>query len=337
MSLPRLLALDAGGTSTRAVVVDASGHAYGYGFASGGNPTAAGIGEAAAAIGIAAEQALASSTSSDRPTVALIAMAGEKTAAFGMEVSRRLAALGVPDVVLEHDLLGVFHSGTAARDGYAVIAGTGTVAARIRAGRLDRVAGGKGWLLGDAGGGFWIGHAVARAVVAALDGQGQDTALTDLVLEAMGIEADTGTLAGRTEALRQLVSGVYARPPIALADFAPLAFAVHDDHVARPILVAASAALADLLSAVRSRDLPGPVVAGGSVMILGMLAAPPSLRTELVPPAGVDPVIAVSDGLVGAAVLVLRHAGHEVDEALFRTIQVEVSSVRRAHNQAATT
>ena len=134
------------------------------------------------------------STSSDRPALALIAMAGEKTAAFRTEVSRRLAALGVRDVVLEHDLLGVFHSGTAARDGYALIAGTGTVAARIRAGRLDRVAGGKGWLLGDAGGGFWIGHAVARAVVAALDGQGQNTALTGLVLKAMGIEAHTDTL-----------------------------------------------------------------------------------------------------------------------------------------------
>jgi len=36
----------------------------------------------------------------------------------------------------------------------------------------------------------------------------------------------------------------------------------------------------------------------------------------------------VSDGLVGAAVLVLRHAGHEVDDALFRTIQAEVSSIR---------
>ena len=110
----------------------------------------------------------------------------------------------------------------------------------------------------------------------------------------------------------------------------PLAFAAHDDRVARPILVDASAALADLLSAVRSRDLPGPVVVGGSVMVLGMLAAPPSLRTELVPPAGADPVIDVSDGLVGAAVLVLRHAGHEVDEALFRTIQAEVSSVRKS-------
>jgi hypothetical protein len=63
-------------------------------------------------------------------------------------------------------------------------------------------------------------------------------------------------------------------------------------------------------------------------MVLGMLAAPPSLRTELITPAGVDPVIPVSDGLVGAAVLVLRHAGHEVDDALFRTIQAEVSSIR---------
>jgi hypothetical protein len=50
----------------------------------------------------------------------------------------------------------------------------------------------------------------------------------------------------------------------------------------------------------------------------------------LVSPAGADPVIDVSDGLVGAAVLVLRHAGHQVDEALFRTIQVEVSSIRKS-------
>jgi N-acetylglucosamine kinase-like BadF-type ATPase len=167
-------------------------------------------------------------------------------------------------------------------------------------------------------------------VVAALDGQQQNTALTGPVLEAMGIEADTDTLAGRAAALRQLVSGVYARPPIALANLAPLAFAAHQDRVARSILIDASAALADLLSAVRSRDLPGPVVVGGSVMVLGMLAAPPSLRTELVPPAGADPVIDVSDGLVGAAVLVLRHAGCEVDEALFRTIQAEVSTVRKS-------
>jgi glucosamine kinase len=164
-------------------------------------------------------------------------------------------------------------------------------------------------------------------VVASLDGQAQDTALTGLVLNAMRIEADTTTVAGRSAALRQLVSALYARPPISLAEFAPLAFAAHDDQVARPILVAASAALAELLSAVRAPDLPGPVVVGGSILVRGMLAAPPSLSAELVPPAGGDSVISVSDGLVGAAVLVLRHAGLDVDEALFRTIQAEVARI----------
>jgi len=288
-----------------------------------------GVRDAVNAIGLAAERAVAGLTASELPAFALIAMAGEKTHAFKEQVTGRLAAVGVAQVVLDHDLLGIFHSGTAARDGYALIAGTGTMAARVRGGQLDRVVGGKGWLLGDAGGGFWIGHAVAQAVVASLDGQAQDTALTGLVLDAMGIEADTTTVAGRAGVLRQLVSALYARPPIFLAEFAPLAFAAHEDQVARPILAGASAALAELLAAVRAPDLPGPVVVGGSIIVCGMLAAPPSLQAELVPPAGGDPVIPVTDGLVGAAVLVLRHAGLEVEDALFHTIQAEVARVSR--------
>jgi N-acetylglucosamine kinase-like BadF-type ATPase len=225
----------------------------------------------------------------------------------------------------------MFHSGTAALDGYALIAGTGTVAARIRRGRLDRVVGGKGWLLGDAGGGFWIGHAVARAVVASLDGQAPDTALTELMLEALGIKGGTRNHSVQEATLRQLVSALYARPPISLADFAPLAFAAYEDPVARPILISAAAALADLLSAVRAKDLSGPVVVGGSVMVRGMLAAEPNLRADLVHPAGGDAVIPVSDGLVGAAVLVLRHAGRDVEETIFRRIQAEVARVSRAN------
>jgi glucosamine kinase len=305
-----------------------SGRAHGYGRAGAGNPTATGVREAANAIGLAAEQATAGLTRSARPALALLAMAGEKTAAFRQRVSGRLAALGISEVVLEHDLLGIFHSGTAEPDGYALIAGTGTVAARIRGGRLDRVAGGHGWLLGDAGSGFWIGHAVARAVVASLDGQRPNTALTDITLQALGIKGDKNDLGGRGEALRQLVSALYARPPISLAELAPLAFAAHEDPVARTILVAASAALSDLLSAVRAPDLAGPVVVGGSISVRGMLAAPPSLQADLVPLVAGDPVIPVSDGLVGAAVLVLRHAGVYVDEALFRRIQGEVARVR---------
>ena len=170
---------------------------------------------------------------------------------------------------------------------------------------------------------------VARAVVASLEREGQDATLTGLVLDAMKIDVDTSTPAGRAEALRQLVSAVYARPPISLADLAPLAFVAHEDRVARAILIGASAALADLLSAVRVPDLSSPVVVGGSVIVRGMLAAPPALQAELVPLVG-DHVIPVSDGLVGAAVLVLRNVGCEVGDALFRTIQAEVARVSTA-------
>lgn len=326
--MPIFLAVDAGGTSTRAVTLDASGHAFGYGRAGSGNPTAAGIAQAVTAVGLAAEQALTGcATSAARPRSAVIAMAGEQSVAFVGQVSARLAALGFAQPVLQPDLLGMFHSGTYERDGYALIAGTGTVAARIQDGRLDRVAGGRGWLLGDAGSGYWIGHQVARAVVGALDGQAPPTALTDLVLNAMAIDPSPDSSAGRVRALNQLVSALYSRRPVQLSEFAPLAFGAHEDPVAREILVAASSALADLVSVVRVPTLSGPVVVGGSVLVRGLLAAPPDLRRRLVPPAGDSVVIPVLDGVVGAAVLALRHADVDVDVELFRTVQADVARV----------
>lgn len=320
-----LIAIDAGGTSTRAVTLDVSGQTYGYGRAGTGNPTAAGIAGAVAAIGLAAEQALVG-TSPSGPVSAVIAMAGEQTEAFHDQLSVRLHGLGVRRVSLQPDLLGIFHSGTHEREGYALIAGTGSVAARIRDGRLDRVVGGRGWLLGDAGSGFWIGRRVARAVISALDGQGPTTALTDPVLRAVGIEPPASP-ADRVRALGQLVSLTYAQPPVRLAELAPVAFRSAQDPVAREILVAASAALAELMAVVRVPDLTGPVVVGGSVIVQGMLAAPPDLRRLFTPPAGDAPVTPVADGVVGAAVLALRQSGVTVDAAVFDMVRASIRSL----------
>jgi glucosamine kinase len=324
--MPILLAVDAGGTSTRAVTLDSSGHAYSYGLAGSGNPTSAGIYSAVTAIAEAAELA-GVGVPVDTESLAVLAMAGVQSTRFATEVTSRLAALGWTQVVLQHDLLGTFHSGTHLNDGYSLIAGTGAVAARVVDGRLDRVVGGRGWLLGDAGGGFWVGHRVARAVVAALDGQQPPTALTALVLDAVGISWETDSAGGRARALADLVPALYSWRPVQLAQFAPLAFAVHDDPTAHAILVAASEALADLVATVRVPDLQGPVVGGGSVLVRGLLAAPPELSAELVPPAGDTEVVPVADGVVGACVLALRSCGVEVDEALFRTVQDEVAHV----------
>lgn len=305
-----LLAVDAGGTSTRAVVLDPSGRAYGYGRAGSGNPTAAGVEGAVVAIESATGQAGADVLGPR--LLAVIAMAGVRSPDFRELVSARLAALGWPRVVLQHDLLAIFCSGTWRDNGYALIAGTGTVAARVAGGRLERVVGGRGWLLGDAGGGFWIGRKVARAVVADLDGQGEHTALTSLVLDAVGARD-----------LAELVPLLYARRPVQLAEFAPLAFAVPEDPTARAILVAASAALADLVAAVRVPELDGPVVGGGSVLVRGFVPAWPELRADLVP-LPVD-LVTVGDGVVGAGVLALRGAGVVVDEPLCTRLRAEVT------------
>lgn len=321
--MTQLLALDAGGTSTRAVALDHDGEVLGLGRSTAGNPTAAGIVPAAEAVAAAARAALPVGATSD---LAVLAMAGEQSDAFRAEVEQRLAAYGVTRVVLDHDLLALFCSGTASLEGYALIAGTGTVAARVRDGSLERVVGGRGWLLGDAGGGFWIGREVVRAVVSALDGQAEPTALTQDVLAALGIVADPAYEAGRLSAIRQLVSAVYARRPVALAELAPLGFAAaaSGDPVARRIVVAASEALADLLDAVRVPDLEGPVVVGGSVVARGVLQAPPALSVDLTPPARGVAVTAVPDGLVGAAVLALRHTGAEVDDARFARLRAGI-------------
>ena len=319
-----LLALDAGGTSTRAVSIDATGRALGYGRAGSGNPTSAGLAGAAEAVVAAAGQALAGAA--DRAVPVTIAMAGQQLPAYLELLQTRLAELGCGPVSLQPDLLGVFHSGTPLLDGYALISGTGTVAARVVDGRLERVAGGNGWLLGDAGSGYWIGHQVARAVIAALDDQGPPTALAPLVLAAVGLSAGPEVLGGRPRVVRELVTMLYTWRPVQLASFAPLAFQVPADTVAREILVAAAAALAELLAAVRVPDVPGPVVVGGSVIMHGWLDAPPDLRSLVLP--GVDALLPVPDGLTGAAVLALRLAGLPVDERLFAHLQTEVTGIR---------
>jgi N-acetylglucosamine kinase-like BadF-type ATPase len=313
------IAVDAGGTSTRAATIDAGGDVLGYGRSGGGNPTSAGIAAAVAAIGAAVEGAAAGQSAEDVEAV-VIAMAGEKTDAFSTQLYEGLGRLGLGRVVLQPDLLAMFGSGTHRLEGYGVIAGTGSIAARIRDGRLHRVVGGRGWLLGDAGSGFWIGHRVARAVVSALDGQGPPTALTTLVLSALEITDEPPG-----SALRQVVSALYARRPVQLSEFAPLAFAAAgEDPVAREILLEAAAALADLLATVQEPGLTGPVVLGGSVLVRGFLSGPSEWQDRLQLPEG--EVVLASDGVVGAAVLALREAGVEVDEVLFHWIRHQLTT-----------
>jgi len=359
----KILAVDAGGTSSRAVLLDEAGTCLGFGRAGGGNPIAVGISPAVDALGLAVERALGSGgTTADQHSLVVISLAGTVSPPFLALLEARMASLGLAGrTIIEPDLLGTFCSGTALTDGYAVIAGTGAIAARVAAGTIHTVKGGSGWLLGDIGSGFWIGQQVARAVIASLDGLGPSTALTGLLLEATGVERSGERSRGRSEELVRLMHELYALRPVELARFAPLAFAAIDqstsgpDAVARDILDAAAVGIGRVLSAARESDPVGPrvpvpdvaepdaavpdvlvpdvmvpdvVVLGGSVLAAGLARAPELFTDRLRSAAGDADLVAVADGVLGAAVLAYRHLGVVVEAEFHRWLGVEIDRVR---------
>jgi N-acetylglucosamine kinase-like BadF-type ATPase len=343
-----LLGVDAGGTSSRAVLADATGRCVGYGMAGGGNPVSWGPELAARAVGQAVARAMA--TARDRGALprgagdlrlgsVVLAMAGGSGWASSDPIDAELRALGLTGTVtVESDLLATYCAGTAAPDGYALIAGTGSAAIRVRGGRVDTSADGLGWLLGDEGSGFWIGWRVVRESLAALDNRGPQTRLVDLLLTALGLNRDQRWDRGRPAVLQEAIDALYRMRPVELSRFAALAFQSagaggdgaaggRPDEVAVGILREATRRLLETLAAVRAPGLDGPVVLGGGVAhrLPGLAAA---IADAFRSPTGPPDVVTVADGALGAAVLALRHGGVQVDGPIFDRLATTLAALR---------
>jgi N-acetylglucosamine kinase-like BadF-type ATPase len=186
-------------------------------------------------------------------------------------------------------------------------------------------------LLGDAGSGFWIGHQAVRAAAAALDRRGPATALAEAVAAQLGVEASTARgRYGRVVALGHAVDELYRVRPVELAAFAPLVFtaATAGDEVAGEIVLGAATALAATLAAVTTDGEPGPLVLGGSILARQRAIAEHvvgSFRAS----GSTEPVVTVADGLAGAAVLALRHAGSTVDDDAHARIKSSLAALAR--------
>ncbi|WP_416968844.1 BadF/BadG/BcrA/BcrD ATPase family protein [Streptomyces sp. 4F14] len=105
-------------------------------------------------------------------------------------LTEALGRLGipVPPISIHSDIEAAFAGAPGhPADGLALIAGTGSVAARVRDRVLVATSGGDGWLLGDDGSGFWIGRRAVRAALRAADGRGCPTSLVAAVGRALGM------------------------------------------------------------------------------------------------------------------------------------------------------
>lgn len=322
------LAVDAGGSHTRAACIDAGGRVLGWGTANGGNTTALGD-DGVRAVEQASRAAITEAGVDASQLTAVLCAAGEAP------VERRAALagrLGLADEEAWHivgDALGAYFSGSSSPDGIVLVAGTGAVAARVRGSSLVEVVDGLGWLIGDKGGGFWIGREVVSRVAETLDGRGPATSLTELVLARIA-GGDRPWSGVRSRDVSALLRAVYEHAPTALADLAPLAFdaAGQGDVVAASIVSDAALHLATTLATARRGHEHLPIVVAGSVLTRGLLVAPRSQAGTLLEALHGADVRRATDGVVGAAVLALHRGGVEVSDSV-REMLAEQVALRR--------
>lgn len=101
----------------------------------------------------------------------------DPTALLGM-----LEGTGIHGAVLAHDSTTSFLGALGDARGAVVASGTGVVTLAVGRASTARVDG-WGYIMGDAGSGYWIGREALDAVMRAYDGRGAATALTEVVRE----------------------------------------------------------------------------------------------------------------------------------------------------------
>ncbi len=272
------LGIDAGGTQTRWALANAAGEMVAEGHVTGLSglqmATEPGRQYVRETIAVLAAQALIHGA----PLRVCAGFTGLGT--HGESLRAVIAAalgLQVDAVTLASDIEIACHDLYAPGEGYVVYAGTGSVAAFIDAtGTLHR-AGGRGVLIDDAGGGFWIAREAMRHIWREEDarpGAWHESPLAQEIFRRIGGNewADT----------RQFVYGSGSES--ARGEIGKLALAVaavgDADPIAAGILKAAGVELARLAQAMTLRFGSRPITLSGRVVELHPLIAA-SMRAAL--------------------------------------------------------
>ena len=120
-----------------------------------------------------------------RPTVLGIGSTGLGENDTPEKLLDLVKGLGIHQVNLAHDSITSYLGALGNRPGVVTAAGTGVVTLAVGLREVARVDG-WGYLIGDAGSGFWIGRAALDAVMRAYDGRGPRTSLTEPAIAEFG-------------------------------------------------------------------------------------------------------------------------------------------------------
>jgi len=263
--MPLAIGIDAGGTKTVGVLADQDGTVLSKAISGSANLIVKGELEVEKVLFDVIE-----SLGAPEPVAALclgIAGAGQPGAEELLHgVLRRLGQRQAIRVV--NDALVALVAGAPDGIGIVVVAGTGSIAYGVDPQGQTARAGGWGYLLGDEGSAFWLGHYAVRHAVRAADGRGVPTMLYDLICDKLGVSQTS-----------ELVDWFYDqnRSRNRVANLAPLVEAAtsEGDEAAANLLDQASKHLASAARAVANQlsfDGSFPVVLSG-----GAFKACPSL------------------------------------------------------------
>jgi N-acetylglucosamine kinase-like BadF-type ATPase len=126
----------------------------------------------------------------------------------------------VDRLLAESDTVAALASGTCGGPGVGLIAGTGVCALAESAAGQRLLRGGWGYLLGDEGGGYWIGLQALHAAARAEDGRGPKTSLYGSIVQQCGAPDMRGVY-------KRVYAEEIGQPEIAA--LAPLVLAASDD------------------------------------------------------------------------------------------------------------
>jgi glucosamine kinase len=261
LGTPGLLAVDAGGTRTRALWIDLNGESCAA-EAPGANWTVHGPELSRRRI-----EAAVDATGGDHFGAFALCLAGYYPPDHQAAVEAWLqgwlgsrcagaARMVVPDVV------GAWAGALDLQPGLVLISGTGSICyGRSRSGAEAR-AGGWGPLLGDPGSGYAVGVDAVRAMADELDGLGPATQLSQLL---PGVFPDPG--ANPRSWIRGLYRLGWTREQVASLAPSVVQASESGDAAAAAILARAAESLADLAGAVARRLGPevGPLVLQGGL------------------------------------------------------------------------
>jgi len=296
--MPFVIGIDAGGTKTVGLLADESGKVLSKSISGGANLLVKGE--------LAVEKVLfdvIESLEAPEPLAALclgIAGVGQPGADEVIrEVLRRLGQRQPTRVV--NDALVALVAGAPSGIGIVVVAGTGSIAYGVDPSGHEARAGGWGYLLGDEGSAFWLGHYAVRHAIRAADGRGVATTLYPLICEKLGVSEP-----------RELVKWFYDQELSRnrVADLASLVEKASSDgdEAAETLMDQAAKHLASAARAVTNHlNFPGrhPIVlAGGAFKACPSLA--PRITTLLDDLADVEVKLLEVEPAVGAVTLALE-------------------------------